>query len=378
MTATKIKALNPKSPDQKYMGNEPEWPYPESQSRMSAVMMAWHWYGYYYGKKDVKAFIIAWLAHNGRNAEARAFARVPDTLLTNVTGWLCRMEMRGLELEPREISHINEDIQKYLDTAKSVLHVVQAAAPDPIARPNIQDRLRDKMMEAAGELEGMFDELMISGSKMTANFKPMAVIRGMNVAPQLISEISRIWQQRLDELNEVITGRDAQLVEGYSNFNKIQLRNLVKFCENVIADCNSYVQIKKVERKPRAKKAKPPEVVARGFKTLVEDTELQLRSEPAARLVGASEAWLYDVKKRKLIHVVADSHIGTFTVKGSGLIGLDAAQTLQKTLRKPTEQLKALMSASVPNARKFFRDIKATEIKWNGRGNENLVILRVK
>lgn len=377
MTLAKLKPLNPRSPDQKHMGNEPEWPHPATQTRLSAVMTAWRWYGYYYGKKEVKTFIIAWLAHKGRNAEAKAFARVPDTLLANVTGWLCRMEMRGLELEPHELEHINGEIEQHLAKAKTIRDVVEEAVPES-PKPNIQDRLRDKMIEAGGELEGMFDELMISGSKMTANFKPMAVIRGMNVAPQLISEVSRIWQQRLDELTEVIAGRDAQLVEGYSNFSKIQLRNLVKFCETVIADCNSYVQIKKVERKPRAKKAKPPEVIARGFKTLGEDTELKLRSEPAARLVGASEAWLYDVKKRKLIHAVADSHVGTFTVKGSGLIGLDAAQTLQKTLRKPAEQLKSLMAASVPNARKFFKDIKATEIKWNGRGNENLVILRVK
>ena len=45
-------------------------------------------------------------------------------------------------------------------------------------------------------------------------------------------------------------------------------------------------------------------------------------------------------------------------------------------LRKPAEQLKSLLSGGKPAARKVFRDIKATETKFNGRGTEELVILR--
>ena len=140
-------------------------------------------------------------------------------------------------------------------------------------------------------------------------------------------------------------------------------------------DCNSYVQLKKVERKPRAKKAVSPEKLTRKFKFMKEFDELKLKSEPVTKLVGASEAWLYDTAKRKLIHVMADSHIGTFTVKGSAIIGFDSLTTVQKTLRKPAEQIKAVTGGGKPAARKAFEAIKATETKYNGRGNENLIIL---
>jgi hypothetical protein len=92
--------------------------------------------------------------------------------------------------------------------------------------------------------------------------------------------------------------------------------------------------------------------------------------------VGASEAWFYDTAKRKLIHVVADTHLGTFFVKGSSLVGFDPAATVQKTLRKPAEQIKSIVNVGKPAARKTFRDIKATEVKFNGRGNDNLIILK--
>jgi hypothetical protein len=101
-----------------------------------------------------------------------------------------------------------------------------------------------------------------------------------------------------------------------------------------------------------------------------------LTSVAPAQLVNASEAWLYDTKKRKLIHVVADTHIGTFSVKGSAIVGFDVMNTLQKTLRKPVEQLKELLAGGKPAARKVFKEIKATETKYNGRGNENLILLK--
>jgi hypothetical protein len=85
---------------------------------------------------------------------------------------------------------------------------------------------------------------------------------------------------------------------------------------------------------------------------------------------------LYDTKKRKLIHVMADAHLGTFSVKGSAIVGFDTMQTVQKTLRKPAEQLKELLAGGKPAARKVFKDIRATETKFNGRGNENLIILK--
>jgi hypothetical protein len=211
---------------------------------------------------------------------------------------------------------------------------------------------------------------------MTASWKPIATIRGMNVAPQMVSSIADEWKKKLAEFEEVIEGKDAQLVEGYSNFSKIQMKNLAKFAEQVINDCGAYVQIKKVERKPRAKKAVSPEKIASKFKFLKDFAELKLASDPPAKLVGASEAWLYDTKKRKLIHVVADTHIGTFTIKGSAVVGFDTMNTMQKTLRKPAEQLKALLAGGKPAQRKYFKDIKSTEVKFNGRGNENLIILK--
>ena len=144
----------------------------------------------------------------------------------------------------------------------------------------------------------------------------------------------------------------------------------------MLSDCGAYVQIKKVERKPRKVKPVSPEKKAAKFKIQVEFAELKLKSLPASQLVDKSEAWLYDTKKRKLIHIVADEYTKTFTVKNNAVIGFSTVETLQKTVRKPAETIKALSAAGKPAARKIFKDLTTTETAWNARGTENLVILR--
>jgi len=371
-----IKLLNPKSPELKYTGGEPEWRVqPESESRTSALSTAFAWYNYHYGKKEAKDMIAHWLEYNDRSKDARKIRAIPDSQIRLTPAWVCRMNLVGLELNEHELAQVESQISTMLRVKDEVKIVVtdEETAQNKIT---IQDRLREKVSECAGELEGMFDEFLADGAKMSASIKPIATIRGMNVAPQMISNISDIWKNRLYEFEEVAEGKDSDLVEGYSNFSKIQLRNMIKFCETVINDCGAYVQIKKVERKPRAKKAVSPEKQASKFKYLKAFEELKLESEPPARLVGANEAWLYDTKKRKLIYVIADTHIGEITVKNNMLLGFDAAASVQKTLRKPAEQIKALLAGGKPAARKYFKDIRATDTKFNGRGTENLIILR--
>jgi predicted transcriptional regulator len=75
---------------------------------------------------------------------------------------------------------------------------------------------------------------------------------------------------------------------------------------------------------------------------------------------------------------MADSHIGTFTVKGSAIVGFDTLTTVQKTLRKPEEQLKEFKTAGKVVLRKFLDDIKAVDIKLNGRINEDTILLKVQ
>ena len=369
-----VKLLNPRSPDTKFMGMEPDWHTAPMAGRISSMSKAFAWYNYFYGKKDARDMIVSYLEAHGRKADVRTLRGVPDSAIRSTTAWLCRMTQVGLELNEAEQVKLDTMLAEILAAKQQAQ--AEATVESDVPKITIQDRLREKVSECAGELDGMFDEFVINGAKMSADYKPVSLIRSMNVAPQLISVLSDIWKRKLTEFELAVEGKDAHLAEGYRFLSKIQLRNAVKFCETVINDCGAYVQIKKVERKPRQVKAVPPEKKAAKFKICAEFVELKLRSLPAASLVDKTEAWLYDTKKRKLIHVVADEYAKVFTVKNNAIIGFGTAETQQKTVRKPAETIKAMQAAGKPAARKLFKDIKTTETAFNGRGTENLVILK--
>ena len=375
--SNEIKRLNPKGAETKYVGFEPEWrTQPTSENRISSLANAFQWYNYHYGKKDAKEMLCHYLEHNNRPKDAKLMRGIPDSQIRVTPAWACRMTLIGLELNEHEQCIVDEQISQMLKAKQEIKRAQSEVDADTaVAKLTIQDHLREKVSECCGELEGMFDDFVMAGAKMSADFSPIKLMRGMNISPNMTGTVSAVWELRLAEFNEVLEGVDPDLVEGYSHLSKNQLKQCVKFCETVINDCNSYVQLKKVERKPRAKKAISPEKLSRKFKFLREFDELKLKSEPVTKLVNASEAWLYDTAKRKLIHVMADSHIGTFTIKGSAIVGFDAQTTVQKTLRKPAEQIKAVIGGGKPAVRKAFSEIKATETKFNGRGNDNLIIL---
>jgi len=371
--AYKIKPLNPRSPDTKYMGLEPAWKIQPTDERFATMTRAFNWYGYFYGKKEAKEFVAAYLDAHERAKDARKVRAMPDSQIRMTAGWLCRMAMMGLQLDEHEQIKLDNLIAELLAIKEEKTEEVKDDAP---VRPNIQDRLREKVSECLGEIDGQFDEFIASGAKLTADYKPVSLMRSMNIAPQMVAEIREVWARKLAEFEEVVAGRDADLVKAYDYMTKTQLKQCVKFCELVLSDCGAYVQIKKVERKPRKVKPVSPEKKAAKFKIQSEFAELKLKSLPATALVDKAEAWLYDTKKRKLIHIVADEYTKTFTIKNNAVIGFSTVETLQKTVRKPADTIKAISAAGKPAARKIFKDLSTTETAWNARGTENLVILR--
>jgi hypothetical protein len=375
---SQVKTLNPRDPDTEYLGPEPMFAVqPDEDRRRVALMRSFTWYGRFYGKKDAKEFLSQYLDLRNRPQEAKIMRKIDEKECINTLAWLARMELRGLELSETESDTLQNEIKRLLETINKP-QVIEAVVEAP-TRPNIQDILKDKARDAGGELEGLFDEYITSGAGAKHTLRPIDEVAKKNVMPQHISMLTDVWKKKLNEIEEVLKGTDSQLVQGYSNLNKTQLKNVVKFIELVISDLNSYISVKKAAKAPRARKAVPVEKIVAKLKYLktFKDTasKLDLMSISPIKLHGSSEAWVYDTAKRKLHHFIADDYSKTFTVKGNTLLGFDTAQSEVKTLRKPSEQLKEVMG-SKPAARKYFKDIKAVSTTPNGRFNDAMIILK--
>ena len=370
-----IKALNPRDADTKYMGDEPYFPIqPEGGSRTVALTYGFTWYNRFYGKKDAKELMAQYLDHNNRESDAKIIRKVDEKEFLMTLSWLARMTLRGLELTEHEELTLQNEISRLVKVVNKPEMIVKEK--EPTNRPNIQELMREKARDAAGELEGLFDEFYTTGKAST---KIVDVVAKFNVMPQHIPIIVDIWKKKQVEFEEVSETDDKELKEAYGNLGKVQLRNTLKFIEQVLSDLNSYISIKKASKAPRKKKAVPVEKIVSKLKYLKEFKEpankLDLISIHPTKLHGASEAWVYDTAKRKLHHYIADDYSKAFTVKGNTILGFDNTTSEIKTLRKPGEQIKEIMG-SKPAARKYFKDIKAVGTVPTGRFNENMIILK--
>lgn len=286
---------------------------------------------------------------------------VPDGYKTGLVKWIEGLAAEGAELKSKKEETDGEEKPK-----KAV---------------NIQEIMREKADEALGDIEALFDEFIDSGysKDFSVDKKVVGALSARNVLPQHMANAIKRYQRLLDEYLEVQAGKCEQLSEGYANYSKMQIRYAIKVIEDIIAEMNGYISLKQATKKPRAKKAVPVEkIVARlkYCKAFKDDAlKLELTGLSPVKLHESTEAWVYDTKKRKMHHYVADAYSKCLMVKGNTVIGFDKKESGMKTLRKPVEQIKALMG-SKPAARKYFKEIKAVEAVPNGRFNADMVILK--
>ena len=360
----------------KYMGYEPVWEGVEITEANRKVMLidGFNWYNYSFGAKDAHAFIVEYLTLNDRKDEAKQFKKAKDRAVSNALGWMARMTMMGWVFDEDEAQRVNAAIAHAIE---SVVHKAEEVAEEPAkAKFNIQEVMREKSAEAGGELEGMLDEYIANGAPAKHNFKPVDVLKKANILPAHVGVEVEYWTNVAAEFKAAHGGKDTDLSEGYSKFSKIQLRNLAKFAELIVNDYHGYVAFKKANKKVRPKKVKTPDQLAFKLKFLKEDKALKLTSIKPSKIVGAKEVFAYDVKKRKLMYLIADEYSQTLTIKNNTIVGFDTTKSVQKTVRKPAEQLKGFMTASRPDTRKLFKNTKSVEIKVSGRFNENIIILK--
>lgn len=386
LTDSFVKPLRPYGIVTGGIDEEPAFPVqPTDNERSLSLTKGFTWYNTYYSKKDAKSMLVQYLHMNKKVAESKKMGKVDDREVKTTYGWLARMTLRGLTLTKVEEGRLTDEIARLFDTIGNQTKRSQIGGEDKkkpvdaVAKPNIQDRMREKAMEASGELEGVLDDFQEAGCKAKTPNKVVEILTSFNVMPQHVTAIMEVWKKKQAEYEEVLQGKDSQLVEAYSHRTKTQLKNVLAFIESVIGDLNNYISIKKASKAPRKRKVVTPEKQVSKLKYLKEfkdaAVKLDLVSVHPTKLIGASEAWVYDTAKRKLYHFIADEYSKTFSVKGNTLLGFDNNQSEMKTLRKPAEQIKEIMG-SKPAARKYFKDIKAVSAIPKGRFNDTMIILK--
>ena len=324
------------------------------------LVSALNWINFEKDKKDARHYIEQYAKKQGISITG-----VTDSDIIPTMGWIAHMCNKGASLREEHIDKLNVYLAQ-LNRAKKV--VVTPATP----KISIQEATQNKINTYLGELEGVFDEMFKNPKHVFSLLEDLK----KNQMPVHVSQNIEVWTKRkLRELLFAYEGKDKDLVEGYSNIKKKDLLSFIKKLATFVEDAEKYSSYKKANRKPRERKVKPPTQQVKLLKYKAKDDDLKVTSVTPASIVGAQQVWLFNTKTRKLSVYRTDSALG-IQVKGTTLQNYDPEASEQKTLRKPAEQLKELLSAGKIQLRKFMDNIKAVQSQVNGRLNADTLIVR--
>lgn len=349
--------------------------------------VAMEYYRLEFSSKDLKPKVVEWMKSQGWSADSiSAFKKTKDNRCSGTMGGLASCLLRGMPEVHKEFNEGRDSAKWLEDSINRVIEeggldtdddeVVEKKEAVPVV--SIQDRVREAAFKMTEEIEDAIEAFSINPETFDPKaFKVLNLLKGKQAKAAHARIIKDCYQRQYNEYLEVQEGKCDQLKEGYSHLSKAQIKKVVAFYNDILTACDMLMQEAKVNKKPRARKAVPAEKIVGKLKYLKTEQTLKLVSINPADIIGSKELWIYNTKTRKMGKYVA-GEFNELGVKGTTITGFDTIKSIQKTLRKPEEQLKAFKDSGKVALRKFLEDIKAVDIKLNGRINEDTILLKVQ
>lgn len=383
----KAKVTNINFSDEKYTGKEPVWDYDRALTFSDEefdhhLRKSLAYYNYYYGPKDLKKYVVAWLReHEGAGLHKLdkttidLYARSADTLTPFTVCALVKANERGMPLRDRHVEYILDAVHRVLEMkADEAEEEKKVESKTQVRVPTIQDRMNEVAKKHILYFE-MLEDALFAGETVDPKAYEYLV---KNLVPQaLIGKIFSVFEPRHAEVKEARKGECEQLKEAYSHMKAADYKRFDAFYDKLFQDLTAYNQTKKATKKAAVRKPPQKEKLVKSLKYLKQDTALKIVSINPVDIVGAQSLFVYDTKTRKLYQYVAEDVGGALGVKGTTITGFDEIKSIGKTLRKPEVSLKELLSANKVTLRTFIKNIKTVDIKATGRINANQVLVRV-
>jgi len=360
----------PKFADEKYLGSEPTVTEDSTQAELA---VAYNWFNYFYTSDDAKAFTISYLKsiHYDKHV-INKLSSVKSVELHSI-GWNCRLLHTGSSLPDGIWKSIE---QRIVDLASEVLvdpETEESGEKNQVPVISIQDRINSKASDLIAELE---EELDVFYKEGVIQFDVKKWSLEKAIKPTVAKRITDHFRPQYEEITEALKGKDLDLVEAYSGWRAPVLKVMSIFIKKIIDHLDETSAAQVATRNPRKKKVKPPHVLVSKMKYKEKDEEYNLNSIDAKGIIGASQLWTFNTKSRNLSVYYAVDNQG-LSVRGTTITGFDETSSITKKLRKPEQVIPQVLNEGKVGLRKIMSVIKTTEIKANGRCNEETILLRI-
>ena len=374
---------------------------------------------------DLLANVYGWMKENDYSKEdIRAAKAASSGMITATAAIHARMLSNGMpDFNPAEqnyyeempglgdtvapvTDYIKERVKMAIQNGKINLAQKAEQEPEeetPTSKPYVPT-IQERIAEQAGSMSEDIDEWLESFLDNKKTFDPNGFdfirhFTAKGVTQAHARKLRRFYDEQLNDFRELEQMPTAgqmkkltedeieqwtQLKEAYSHFSKSDIKKYTSAIVNVIEALDFVSEASKAQRKPRKAKPKSATKLVEKLKYCVTDDRYQVASITPELIIGANEVWVFNTKTRKLGKYVAENVDPTgqradsgLSVKGTTITGFAPQKSIQKTLRKPLDQLKDFKSAGKVALRKFLDDIPTTETVLNGRINDTTVLLKV-
>lgn len=351
------------------LATQEKWPRKEYEKHLSE---SFNWYALTQEDKHGRELALSALGLSGHFPELVKALKNSTIQLSTTSCWLIRMARIGLKLQFHEKRFIVREIRKCIENQKEVLETEKSS----VAKPNIQEYISAKLKRIQGEIDLAFDQFINSGYRQSYRSVMNILADPETSAPgSRVKELAVHIDRYLTEYKLLQSGKNDQLNEAYSHLGKREIKAAIEWLEQAHTDISTFGQSKKATRKARKKKPVTPAKVISRLKYTKAFDALGLESIDPLSILKSSEIWVYNVNTRKLGRYISLPN-SSFDVKGTRLLNLDMKKCVQKTLRKPKEQLKEFSNYSKSGALKWFEKIHAVATPLREALNADSVILK--
>jgi len=227
---------------------------------------------------------------------------------------------------------------------------------------SIQERMRNKAIDALDEVEYQIDSLMDKGQNPFSMYK---YLRQLGFSSKVVKYMSGFTHEMQFELKN--EEGCEQLDEAYSFLTKVQKKKVIKKLEEIERDIDKYCEEYKPVRKPRIK---TPAQQVKKLPYLAEWKKY--KSINPEEIIRASMLFAYNTSNKKLTMFKS---YGGLRVQGSKII--DADECIEKTLTD-LKLLDRLVSGGNIIASKFMDEIpRSKEKEGNNRITKNALLIKV-
>jgi hypothetical protein len=360
--AERVEKLKGKALDALQGGPEPDF----TQKDVCGFVRALNWYSNIKAYKDSKVYTLAYLKQHKYDSKIiNKVSTATEWEIKNL-GYVLRMVSRGYQASLEQLSWIDSRIVE-LSTHKTIaIQTIDVSKPIK-PKDSIQDKIYNQCTIFINEIEDKIDARDYS-------MKVYEYLTNQSCKSIHIKQIIEHFKPLSVEVNEVIVGEDEQLIEGYSNYNKNELKKLSQFLKLILSDCNGFTSNSKVTKTPRKKKivSVSKKVLKLNYKK--EDTEYKIVSIKPENIIGCQNLWIFNTKTRKLGIYVASDESG-LSVKGSTIENFNTELSINKTVRKPLDIVPNVVKGKKTVLKKVMSEINSVETPLNGRINQDIILL---